>query len=68
MSIKIPSINVKTKKSTDTAGKIRRYTPPTKAKLLNKYKKLKKRNVNTSFDAKLKPVLMKNVLDNKKAT
>ena len=35
MSIKIPSINVKTKKTTDTAGKVRRYTPPTRAKLLN---------------------------------
>tara|TARA_R100000900_G_scaffold138177_1_gene117048 strand:- start:366 stop:572 length:207 start_codon:yes stop_codon:yes gene_type:complete len=68
MSIKIPSINVKTKKTTDTAGKVRRYTPPTRAKLLNKLKKLKKRNVGTSFDAKLKPVLMKNVLNNKKIT
>ena len=68
MSIKIPSINVKNKKTTDTAGKTRRYNPPTKAKLLNKLKKLKKRNVGTTFDAKLKPVLMKNVLNNKKVT
>ena len=68
MSIKIPSINVKTKKTTDTAGKTRRYTPPSRAKLLNKFKKLKKRNVGTSFDAKLKPVLMRNVLSNTKKT
>ena len=68
MSIKIPGITTKQKKTVDTKGKTRRYTPPTRAKLLNRFKKLKKNTKTASFDGKLKPVLMRNVLANKKVT
>lgn len=66
MSVKIPGISTKTKKTVDTQGKTRRYKAPTRANLLNKFKKIKKKNPSTSFDNRLQPMLVKNVLANKK--
>jgi len=68
MSIKIPGLKTKSRITRDTGGKIRRYKAPTRANLLKKFKKLKKGTKIADFDPKLKPVLMKNVLDNKKVT
>ena len=68
MSIKIPGLKTKSRITRDTGGKIRRYKAPTRANLLKKFKSLKKGTKVADFDPKLKPVLMKNVLDNKKIT
>ena len=68
MSIKIPGLKTKSRITRDTGGKIRRYKAPTKANLLKKLKSIKKGTKEADFDPKLKPVLMKNVLDNKKVT
>tara|TARA_R100000664_G_C2694194_1_gene97077 strand:- start:520 stop:726 length:207 start_codon:yes stop_codon:yes gene_type:complete len=68
MSIKIPGLKTKSRITRDTGGKVRRYKAPTRASLLKKLKNLKKSTKVTDFDPKLKPVLMKNVLDNKKIT
>ena len=68
MSIRVPGLKTKTQLTRDTGGKIRRYAPPNRAKLLNKLKKLKKTTKTANFDQKLKPVLMRNVLSNTKKT
>ena len=68
MSINIPGLKTKTQLTRDTGGKVRRYKAPSRTNLLKKFKKLKKNTKVASFDPKLKPVLMKNVLDNKKPT
>ena len=68
MSIKIPGLKTKSRITRDTGGKIRRFKAPTKANLLKKLKSIKKGTKVADFDPKLKPVLMKNVLDNKKVT
>jgi|TARA_R100000426_G_C4803646_1_gene103597 hypothetical protein len=68
MSIKIPGLKTKSRITRDTGGKVRRYKAPTRANLLKKFKSLKKGTKVADFDPKLKPVLMKNVLDNKKIT
>ena len=66
MSIKIPGLKTKSRITRDTGGKVRRYKAPTRANLLKKFKSLKKGTKVADFDPKLKPVLMKNVLNLRK--
>ena len=68
MSVKIPGLQTKTRLTRDSGGKVRRYKAPSRTNILKKFKKLKKNTKVASFDPKLKPMLMKNVLDNKKIT
>ena len=66
MSIKIPGLKTKSRITRDTGGKIRRYKAPSRANLMKKFKTLKKRTKGASFDQNLRPVLVKNVLQNNK--
>tara|TARA_Y100001937_G_C7003800_1_gene277732 strand:- start:73 stop:285 length:213 start_codon:yes stop_codon:yes gene_type:complete len=66
MSIKVPKLKTKSVTTRDTTGKIRRYKAPSRTTVLKNLKKLKKPSSSTSFDKKLQPVLVKNVLSNTK--
>ena len=66
MSIKVPKLKTKSVTTRDTTGKIRRYKAPSRSVVLKNLKKLKKPSSTTTFDNKLQPVLMKNVLSNTK--
>lgn len=66
MSIKIPSLDTKIKKTANTSTTTKRYKAPNRSQLLKKYANLKKRNRSTSMDPKLQATLIKNVLANTK--
>ena len=66
MSIKIPKLDTKEKKTLNTSGKTRRYKAPSRSSLMKKFTKLKKGTRDTSLDKNLQAKLIKNVLANTK--
>jgi hypothetical protein len=68
MSIKIPKLDTKIKKTSNTSSATRRYKAPSRSQLMKKYANLKKNTKSTGFDKNMQVKLIKNVLDNKKIT
>jgi hypothetical protein len=66
MSIKIPKLDTKIKKTSNTSTSTKRYKAPTRSQLLKKYANLKKRGRGTGLDKNLQATLVKNVLQNTK--
>lgn len=66
MSIRIPKLDTKIKKTSNTSATTRRYKSPTRAQLMKKYANLKKRSKGTNLDKNLQATLIKNVLQNTK--
>jgi len=66
MSIKIPKLDTKIKKTSNTSTYTKRYKAPTRSQLLKKYANLKKRGRGTGLDKNLQATLVKNVLQNTK--
>ena len=66
MSIKIPKLDTKEKKTLNTSGKTRRYKAPSRSSLMKKFTKLKKGTRDTSLGKNLQAKLIKNVLANTK--
>ena len=68
MSIKIPKLDTKIKKTSNTSSTTRRYKAPSRSQLMKKYANLKKNTKSRGFDKNMQVKLIKNVLDNKKIT
>ena len=68
MSIKIPKLDTKIKKTSNTSSTTRRYKAPSRSQLMKKYANLKKNTKGAGFDKNMQVKLIKNVLDNKKIT
>jgi hypothetical protein len=66
MSIKLPKLDTKIKKTSNTSTSTRRYKAPSRSQLLKKYGNLKKRGRGTGLDKNLQATLVKNVLQNTK--
>jgi len=66
MSIKLPKLDTKIKKTSNTSTSTRRYKAPSRSQLLKKYANLKKRGRGTGLDKNLQATLVKNVLQNTK--
>jgi|TARA_R100000482_G_C5105077_1_gene137557 hypothetical protein len=66
MSIKIPKLDTKIKKTSNTSASTRRYKAPTRSQLMKKFASLKKGNRGTNLDKNLQAKLIKNVLANTK--
>ena len=66
MSIKIPKLDTKIKKTSNTGTITRRYKAPTRSQLLKKYANLRKNRKGTNLDKNLQATLIKNVLQNTK--
>lgn len=66
MSIRIPKLDTKIKKTSNTSTTTRRYKAPTRSQLIKKYANLKKKSRGTNLDKNLQATLIKNVLQNTK--
>ena len=66
MSIRIPKLDTKIKKTSNTSTTTRRYKAPTRSQLMKKYANLKKKSRGTNLDKNLQATLIKNVLQNTK--
>lgn len=66
MSIRIPKLDTKIKKTSNTSTTTRRYKAPTRSQLMKKYANLRKRGRGTGLDKNLQATLIKNVLQNTK--